>query len=57
MTFVFKNAHNINVQIIQIDEWHLCLFHTNLWKEDFTWQLLLNCGPWSLWWNAIHDDS
>jgi hypothetical protein len=24
--------HDIDVQIIQVGEWYLCLFHTNLWK-------------------------
>jgi hypothetical protein len=28
---------------------HLCLFHMNLWKTDFAWLLVPNCGPWSLW--------
>jgi hypothetical protein len=23
--------------------------HMNLWKANFTWLLLVNCGPWSLW--------
>ncbi len=26
-----------------IDIQHPCLFHTNLWKENFTWLLLPNC--------------
>jgi hypothetical protein len=30
-----NNAHDINVQTIQVDEWHLCLFHMNLWKINF----------------------
>jgi hypothetical protein len=28
-----NNAYDINVQIIQIDEWHPCLFHTNPFYE------------------------
>jgi hypothetical protein len=34
----------------KLDEWHACLFHTNIWKIKFAWLLLPNCGPWSLWW-------
>jgi hypothetical protein len=33
-----NNVHNIDVQITQIDEWHLYLFHTNLWKTDFVFK-------------------
>jgi len=43
-----NNAHNINVQTIQVNESHSCLFHTNLWKVKFAWLLLPNRDPWSL---------
>jgi hypothetical protein len=33
---------------IQINEWHPCLFHINLWKVDFAQLLLLNRDLWSL---------
>jgi hypothetical protein len=49
MTFMFKHAHNIDVQTIQVDEWHLCLFHMNLWKTNFAQPLLQNHDPWNLW--------
>jgi hypothetical protein len=39
-----NNVHDINVQIIQINEWQ-----TNLWKADFAWLLLSNHGLCSLW--------
>ncbi len=45
--------HDIDVQIVQVDEWHLCLFHMNLRKTNFTWLVYPNHGPWSLWcWNT-----
>jgi len=44
-----NNAHDIDVQIIQVDEWHLCLFHMRLWKKNFAWLLLPNHDPWNLW--------
>jgi hypothetical protein len=46
-----NNAYNINVQTTQVDEWHPCLFHTNLWKVDLIWLILPNCDPLSLRWN------
>jgi len=46
-----NNAHDIDVQTIQVDEWHSCLFHTNLWKTKFAWLLWPNCDPQSLWWS------
>jgi hypothetical protein len=45
-----NNVHNINVQTIQMNEWHLYLFHTNVWKTNFQWKLLPNHDSWTLWW-------
>jgi hypothetical protein len=57
VTFVSKQCmQHFDVQTIQIDEWHPCLFHKNLWKANFTWLLLLNHGPWSLWWIVFYVD-
>ncbi len=43
-----NNAHDIDVQTIQVDEWHPYLFHMNLWKVDSTLLLLPNFGPYYL---------
>jgi hypothetical protein len=43
-------VHDIDVQTTQVNEWHPCLFHMNLWKKIFTRLLLPNCDPLSLWW-------
>jgi hypothetical protein len=51
-----NNAHNIDVQTIQVDEWHSCLFHMNLWKSNFAQLLLPNHDLWSLWWSIIWCD-
>jgi hypothetical protein len=46
-SMMLNNAHNIDVQTVQVeDEWHLYLFHTNLWKINFMGLLLPNCDPW-----------
>jgi hypothetical protein len=29
----YEKAHDIDVQTIQVDEWHPCLFHTNYKKQ------------------------
>jgi hypothetical protein len=42
-------VHDISVQTTQVDEWHLSLFHTNLWKKKFTQLLLPNHDPLSMW--------
>jgi hypothetical protein len=46
-----NNTHEIDVQTIQVDEWHPCLFHMILWKPNFAQLLLPNCDPWNLWCN------
>jgi len=47
-----NNAHNMDVQTIQINGWHLCLFHMNLWKQILHDYYFSNCGPWTLWCKA-----
>jgi hypothetical protein len=50
-----NNAHNINVQTIQVDEWHPCLLYTNLWKANFAQLLLPIRGLLSLWcWGELN---
>jgi hypothetical protein len=44
MTLMLKQYKEMN---------DICVFHTNLWKTDFAWQLLPNCDPWNLWWWQI----
>jgi hypothetical protein len=44
-----NNAHDIDVQTIHIDEWHLCHFIYTYEMINFAWLLLLNYGPWNLW--------
>jgi hypothetical protein len=43
-----NSAHDIDVQTTQVDEWHSCIFHMNLWKIVFAQLLLPNYGPLSL---------
>jgi hypothetical protein len=40
-----NNVYDMDVQTIQINEWHPCLFHMNLWKIDFARLLFFKSWP------------